>query len=87
MAVKDTQNNEPAQSDIERYRQNYLSEQEGVHLYRMLADAESDTHLIFHVRFYLLALAFLPCASIDADPYGCEVCECRNISFLSLVSV
>jgi VIT1/CCC1 family predicted Fe2+/Mn2+ transporter len=45
MAVKDTQNNEPAQSDIERYRQNYLSEQEGVHLYRMLADAESDTHL------------------------------------------
>src|SRR5258706_672335 len=45
MALKDTQNSEPAQSDIERYRQNYLSEQEGVYLYHMLADAESDTHL------------------------------------------
>src|SRR6266446_7098400 len=45
MALKDTQNSEPVQGDIERYRQNYLSEQEGVYLYHMLADAESDTHL------------------------------------------
>src|SRR6266567_237562 len=45
MALKDTQNSKPVQSDIERYRQNYLSEQEGVYLYHMLADAESDTHL------------------------------------------
>ncbi len=32
-------------SDIERYRENSLSEQEGVLLYRMLADAEKDPHL------------------------------------------
>lgn len=32
-------------SDSERYRENYLSEQEGIVLYRMLADAERDAHL------------------------------------------
>src|SRR4051794_29801444 len=32
-------------SDSERYRENYLSEQEGIVLYRMLADAEHDAHL------------------------------------------
>ena len=45
MAVKDTQSDKPTGSDIARYRGNYLSEQEGVYLYRMLAGAESDAHL------------------------------------------
>jgi VIT1/CCC1 family predicted Fe2+/Mn2+ transporter len=44
MAV-DARNDKPTSSDVARYRENYLSEQEGVYLYRKLADVESDTHL------------------------------------------
>jgi VIT1/CCC1 family predicted Fe2+/Mn2+ transporter len=35
----------PAPSDTARYRANYLSEQEGIYLYRALAAAERDPHL------------------------------------------
>ena len=45
MTVKETKNGKPAKDDVERYRENYLSEQEGVYLYRMLAEIESDAHL------------------------------------------
>lgn len=45
MAVKETKNGKPAKDDIERYRENYLSEQEGVYLYRSLAEVESDAQL------------------------------------------
>jgi VIT1/CCC1 family predicted Fe2+/Mn2+ transporter/rubrerythrin len=45
MVVKETKNGKPAKDDLERYRENYLSEQEGVYLYRMLAEIESDAHL------------------------------------------
>ncbi len=45
MALKDTKSDKPTSSDIARYRENYLSEQEGVYLYRMLAETESDAHL------------------------------------------
>jgi len=43
--VKESTNGTPAKDDLERYRENYLSEQEGVYLYRRLADVESDAHL------------------------------------------
>lgn len=45
MSMKDTKNGKPAKSDIDRYRENYLAEQEGVYLYHMLAESESDAHL------------------------------------------
>src|SRR5436309_2471514 len=45
MALKDTKSDKPTRNDIARYRENYLSELEGVYLYRMLAEAESDGHL------------------------------------------
>lgn len=45
MAVESNKSDKPTESDMARYRENYLSEQEGVYLYRMLAEAESDTHL------------------------------------------
>ena len=38
-------NGKSAKSDIDRYRENYLSEQEGMYLYHMLADSERDAHL------------------------------------------
>lgn len=38
-------NSRPTDSDLARYRANYLSEQEGIYLYTKLADYESDTHL------------------------------------------
>ncbi len=37
--------NAPANDAVARYRENYLSEQEGIYLYRMLADMESDARL------------------------------------------
>jgi vacuolar iron transporter family protein len=43
--VKESTNGTPAKDDLERYRENYLSEQEGVYLYRGIADVESDAHL------------------------------------------
>lgn len=36
---------QPIHSDTARYRENYLSEQEGIYLHRALAAAESDGHL------------------------------------------
>jgi vacuolar iron transporter family protein len=45
MVVKETKNSKPAKDGGERYRENYLSEQEGIYLYRMLAEIESDAHL------------------------------------------
>ncbi len=45
MAIKDPKSDKPASSDLARYRQNYLGEQEGAYLYRMLAEAERDSHL------------------------------------------
>lgn len=35
----------PAKSDAERYRENYLGEQEGIFLYQMLAETERNPHL------------------------------------------
>lgn len=43
--MKETRNGTPAKDDIERYRENYFSELEGVYLYRRLAELESDAHL------------------------------------------
>jgi vacuolar iron transporter family protein len=43
--VKESTKGRPAKDDLERYRENYLSEQEGMYLYRRLADVESDAHL------------------------------------------
>jgi vacuolar iron transporter family protein len=43
--VKESTKGTPAKDDLERYRENYLSEQEGMYLYRRLADVESDAHL------------------------------------------
>src|SRR5438874_8604980 len=45
MTVQNTTNDKPTGNDIERYRANYLSEQEGVYLYSKLAEIESDAHL------------------------------------------
>jgi len=45
MTVQNTTSDKPTGNDIERYRANYLSEQEGVYLYSKLAEIESDTHL------------------------------------------
>lgn len=45
MTIQNTTSNKPAGKDIERYRANYLSEQEGVYLYSKLAEIESDAHL------------------------------------------
>jgi vacuolar iron transporter family protein len=45
MTVQNTTSDKPTGSDIERYRANYLSEQEGVYLYNKLAEVESDAHL------------------------------------------
>lgn len=39
------QDNASAKDAVARYRENYLSEQEGVYLYRKLADIETDTRL------------------------------------------
>ncbi len=45
MTVQNTTGDKPTDNDIERYRANYLSEQEGVYLYSKLAEVESDAHL------------------------------------------
>ncbi len=45
MTVQNTTSDKPTGNDIERYRTNYLSEQEGVYLYSKLAEVESDAHL------------------------------------------
>ena len=45
MTVQNTTSDKPTGSDIERYRANYLSEQEGVYLYSKLAEVENDAHL------------------------------------------
>src|SRR5437763_3896110 len=45
MTVQNTTSDKPTGNDIERYRANYLSEQEGVYLYSKLAEVEDDTHL------------------------------------------
>jgi VIT1/CCC1 family predicted Fe2+/Mn2+ transporter len=45
MTVQKTTSDKPTGKDIERYRANYLSEQEGVYLYSKLAEIESDAHL------------------------------------------
>jgi VIT1/CCC1 family predicted Fe2+/Mn2+ transporter len=45
MAMKDPESDKPTSSDLARYRQNYLGEQEGAYLYHMLAEAERDSHL------------------------------------------
>jgi vacuolar iron transporter family protein len=45
MTVQNTTSDKPTGNDIERYRVNYLSEQEGVYLYSKLAEVESDAHL------------------------------------------
>src|SRR2546429_4734825 len=45
MTVQNTTSDKPTGNDIERYRANYLSEQEGVYLYSKLAGIESDPHL------------------------------------------
>ena len=45
MTVQNTTSDKPTGNDIERYRANYLSEQEGVYLYSKLAEIESDAHL------------------------------------------
>jgi VIT1/CCC1 family predicted Fe2+/Mn2+ transporter len=43
--LREPKNGTSAKDDIERYRENYLAEQEGIYLYRMLAEVESDAHL------------------------------------------
>ena len=43
--MKETKNGASVKDDVERYRENYLSEQEGIYLYRTLAGVESDAHL------------------------------------------
>lgn len=43
--MKETRTDTPVSSDVERYREFYLSEQEGVYLYRKLAEVEDDRHL------------------------------------------
>ncbi len=45
MTVVNSAGNTPTSSDEARYRANYLPEQEGVYLYRNLADIQSDPHL------------------------------------------
>lgn len=45
MTDQNTTSDKPTGNDIERYRANYLSEQEGVYLYSKLAEIESDAHL------------------------------------------
>src|SRR5437763_15533022 len=45
MTVENTTSDKPTGKDIERYRANSLSEQEGVYLYSKLAEIESDAHL------------------------------------------
>jgi rubrerythrin len=45
MTIQNTTSDRPAGNAIERYRANYLSEQEGVYLYSKLAEIESDEHL------------------------------------------
>ena len=45
MTVQNSTSDEPTGNDIERYRANYLSEQEGVYLYSKMAEMESDAHL------------------------------------------
>src|SRR5579864_3277952 len=45
MAAQNSTNDKPTNSDVARYRANYLSEQEGVYLYSKLAEVERDTHL------------------------------------------
>ncbi len=45
MAVKNSSSDKPMGGDVARYRENHLSEQEGVYLYSKLAEAESDMHL------------------------------------------
>lgn len=46
MVVSDTKpDNISAKDAVVRYRENYLSEQEGIYLYRALADMEGDAHL------------------------------------------
>jgi len=43
--MKETKNGQSVNDEVERYRENYLSEQEGIYLYRTLAQIESDAHL------------------------------------------
>lgn len=43
--MKNVSNGTPTSSNVARYRANYLAEQEGVYLYRKLAEVEADTHL------------------------------------------
>ena len=45
MKPEEIAHNEPQSSDTDRYRANYLAEQEGVYLYTKLAELESDAHL------------------------------------------
>ena len=45
MSMEKITSDKPTGNDIELYRANYLSEQEGVYLYSKLAEIESDTHL------------------------------------------
>lgn len=46
MVVDNTKPDSTSAKDaVARYRENYLSEQEGIYLYRSLADMESDAHL------------------------------------------
>ncbi len=45
MTIEKAKSDKPTGNDIERYRANYLSEQEGVYLYSKLAEIESDAHL------------------------------------------
>jgi vacuolar iron transporter family protein len=43
--MKETTHGTPAKDEVERYRENYVSELEGVYIYRELAELESDAHL------------------------------------------
>jgi vacuolar iron transporter family protein len=45
MTMQHFTNDKSKSSDVARYRANYLSEQEGVYLYRQLAEVERDAHL------------------------------------------
>ena len=45
MVSEKATSNRPQGSDTARYRANYLAEQEGMYLYRKLAEVESDAHL------------------------------------------
>jgi len=45
MTVQNSTSDKPTGNDIERYRANYLSEQEGVYLYSKMAEIERDAHL------------------------------------------